>query len=48
MLHTTFSCSRLTSGSLHSNQPVRRRSVWWTRALTCSAVNSPGQPVTSA
>lgn len=28
MLHTTFSWSRLTIGSLHSNQPVRCMAVW--------------------
>ena len=34
MLQTTFSCSRLISGSEHSNQPVRAISEWQTTART--------------
>jgi hypothetical protein len=48
MPHTTFSCSRFTRSSEHSNQPVRRMSLPTTTAVIAEGSRSPGQPVTSA
>ena len=49
MPQTTFSCSRFSSGSEHSNQPVRSMSrVARRRATTSAASSSPGHPSTSA
>ena len=47
-LHTTFSWSRSSSGSLERNQPVRCMSLCRTRETTAPSASSPGQPLTSA
>jgi len=48
ILHTMFSCRRFNSASEHSNQPVRRMSVWQTIASTALLPTSPGHPSSSA